>query len=654
VSSNPTCASLIHMRLLVPLIAALVPLLITPGLLAYFDVTPKIAFLLLGTALILLYGTGNLRNVSTILRAPAGRWWVALLAAQCLSSAIATAFSTHPALSLNGGNWRRFGLLSETGLLLFVLFAAAWLAADRSNIQTLLRAATAAGALAALYGIAQYFGWDPLMPVKAYQAGEGPFTIVRPPGTLGHADYFAAWLVVIVFFSLALVRLEQTRWPKVAALVVAALAAFAIVLSGTRSALLGLIVGAIVFTIAGRLRIRARAVALGLACLASLVLFFFSAPGSKLRARLHWSLEDLRGGARLLLWRDSLRMAAHRPLTGFGPETFATEFPRFQSVGLARAYPDFYHESPHNIFLDPLTSRGLLGVFPLLALCGLAAWCAFHLLCGAGSFACQLSSGFKTEARRTGLPASARSDPLGAPLAAALAASLVCQQFGVLIVPTALYFYLLLAILVAAVIPPATPAPTNSARSARWYLPFALATAVLLAVFAVRLLVADSALALADRRIESGDATGAAQAHRTVLRWQLAGAGSDLRYSRAMQQLSVRAPLFATSLMARQEAIQAGIAATRTSEDRQNAWYNLATLFAANNDAVSVERSLRNAIAWAPNWFKPHWTLARLLQATNRHGQALVEAAAAAELDAGHDPEVTETWKQLQKLPPTP
>jgi hypothetical protein len=78
------------MRLLVPLIAALVPLLITPGALAYFDVTPRIVFLLFGTALILLYRAQNIRNVSAILGARVGesnvgRWWVELLAAQWLS-----------------------------------------------------------------------------------------------------------------------------------------------------------------------------------------------------------------------------------------------------------------------------------------------------------------------------------------------------------------------------------------------------------------------------------------------------------------------------------------------------------------------------------------------------------------------------------------
>lgn len=605
------------MLLLVPLFSALVPLLILPGVVAYFDVTPKLAILLLGTALIALYRAQNVRNIAGLLGSKIGRAWVAVLALQWISSAIATIFSSHRALSLNGSIWRRFGLLTETSLLLFALLASAWLAANRKNIRLLLRACAAAGAVASIYGIAQYFGWDPLLSATSYQAGEGPFTIVRPPGTLGHADYFAAWLLMIAFLSLALERLEQNKWAKSAAYSTTALAAIAIILSGTRSAILGLIIGLIAFTIAGRLRIRARPTASALACVAALIVFFFSPAGSKLRARAHWSLDDVRGGARLLLWRDSFAMAMHRPLAGFGPETFVTEFPRFESVDLAHAYPDFYHESPHNMFLDPLTTRGLFGLLSIAALCVFGISVALRLL--------------------------GTRHPLGAPLAAALAAILIAAQFSVFIVPTALYFYLLLGILAAANTAEQT-APTRS----RWYLPVAATAAIVFAAFAIQLVAADAALARVDRHIQSGDAAGAAQAYQMVLRFEPAGDGSSLRYSRAMQQLSARVPLFATTLLARQEAFQSGIAATRDSEDRQNAWYNLATLFAANNDASSVERSLRNAIAWAPNWFKPHWTLAQLLQALNQHDQALAEAAIAVKLDAGHDPEVTEALRQLQ------
>src|SRR5438128_12283638 len=70
-------------------------------------------------------------------------------------------------------------------------------------------------------------------------------------------------------------------------------------------------------------------------------------------------------------------MALARPLAGYGPETFTAEFPRWQSLDLARAYPDFAHESPHNIFLDALVAQGIPGLLLLMAACGLGfrgAW----------------------------------------------------------------------------------------------------------------------------------------------------------------------------------------------------------------------------------------------------------------------------------------
>ena len=106
-------------------------------------------------------------------------------------------------------------------------------------------------------------------------------------------------------------------------------------------------------------------------------------------------------------------------------------------------------------------------------------------------------------------------------------------------------------------------------------------------------------------------------------------------------------PIFSTRLAARQQALDAGIRAVRSAEDRQNAWYNLALLLAEQNDATGAEQALRNAIAWAPHWFKPHWALARLLDLSGRGGEAIEEARIAIECDGGHDPEVGETWKQL-------
>ena len=567
----------------------------------------------------LLQVRANSCNMRALWGASAGRWLAGLLTAEWTAFAIASWLSLNRTLSVDGGSWRRLGLIPETGLLIFVLLASGWLAAQKDRVRTLLRAVAASGALAACYGIAQYLGWDPWLPVRAYQVGEGVFSIVRPPGTLGHADYFAAWLVVVLFFAVALDRIEDNWRYRAGALTAAGLAAMAILLSGTRAAMLGACVGGIALLLTRRERIPVRGVAIGLIWTASVAVFFFSPAGLKLRARLHWSIEDPRGGARLLLWRDSLHMSAHRPLVGFGPETFATEFPRFESIQLARLYPDFYHESPHNIFLDTLTAQGMLGLLALIGLCALGAWSAMRA-CRAGN-------------------------ALGPPLGAALAGLLVTQQFTAFVFTTALYFHLLVALLVVAAWSPWKPAPARKTQ------PVVLLPSVLLilifAAYATHLVMADRALTITWKRIIEGDIIGASAAYRSVQLWDRWGATSDLSYSRAMQEAATITPIFSTRLAARQQALDAGVRAVRSAENRQNAWYSLALLLAQQNDATGAERALRNAIAWAPHWFKPHWALARLLDLSGRGGEAIEEARIAIECDGGHDPEVGETWKQL-------
>ena len=69
----------------------------------------------------------------------------------------------------------------------------------------------------------------------------------------------------------------------------------------------------------------------------------------------------------------------------------------------------------------------------------------------------------------------------------------------------------------------------------------------------------------------------------------------------------------------------------------------------SRRDAAYDERSLRNAIAWGPNWFKPHWMLAQFLELANRRDEALREAEAAVERDGGHDPEGSDTLKKLKR-----
>lgn len=601
--------SVADMAIVVAATLALLPLILTPHLLFYFDITPKIAVLLAGAAVAIPVGLRGTRVQSQGLRLLG-----VLLIAEAVSLALSTAFSTDRALSLGGSNWRRFGLVTQLALVIFVWLAAQWAAQGRERIRLILRVIAVAGIPAALYGISQYFGWDPLIKTEAYRIGEAPLTIVRPPGTLGYVSYFATYLLSVIFAGAALWLIEDERawrWTGVAA---CALATAAMILTGTRAALVGLVSGALALGVVLRPRIRARPVVAAAGAVAVIAGFYFSPAGELLRSRTRWFVEDPRGGSRLLLWRDSLRMASVRLPLGWGLETFSPDFPRYQSAELARAYPDFYQESPHNIFLDALVSQGIPGFAILLGVTALGfyAW------------------------RKAG------DRKLAGALGAGLVAILVSQQFTTFISVTAVYYYLTIALLVAAAFV-AEPRPALGKRAYP-----ALAISVAFVVFAVGLVAADAGLARVRKLIQARDVPAAVAAYQRVLRWSPPGMRNDLWYARAIGGAARGAKRPGDAILGWQQGLTAAVRAARSDEERQNAWYILAEFYAYQNDFPHTEESLRAAISCAPNWFKPHWVLARVLASAKRLDEARNEARRAVELDGGRDPEVIQTDREIE------
>jgi len=218
-------------------------------------------------------------------------------------------------------------------------------------------------------------------------------------------------------------------------------------------------------------------------------------------------------------------------------------------------------------------------------------------------------------------------------LAAAIVAGIAAQQFTAFTIPTAVLFFTAVAL--------ALPAPSSPDRAPRYAL--AIPVAATLLYLAFRVTAADRFLELTRRDIDAGNGQAAATHFEAFDRWRLPGAGSDLWYSRAMAVLAQRSP---NQILRTQAAAQAGYAALRattTAEDPFNAWYHAAALYATTNDAVYTERSLRAAIDAYPNWFKPHWMLARVLRIAGRNQEAAREAALAVELDGGKHKEVLDT-----------
>jgi O-antigen ligase len=581
-----------------------VALAFLPGWTFYYDVIPKAVAVLLGAAALSVCAAWNREFPTLVWTSHAVRRNALLALAALLILGIATVNSPLVPLAWQGSTWRHLGATIQFAIVISAFLAGAF-ARSAANRLALLRGLCAAGMLAALYGIAQYFGWDPWLDASGYHFGEGAFQIVRPPGPMGHSNYLAAFLLWPVFCGAALFRSD--RWLS---LVTIFTGVVAIILCGSRGALFGLATGAVLLAWFQRPRIRT---VLSLFAVATVLLaaFYASPFGERLRARVFWIGEDAAGGSRLLLWRDSLRMGLTRPLTGFGPDTFAAEFPAFQSAELSRKFPDFYHESPHNMFLDAFVGQGLPGIL---------LWCAWIAV--------------GVHAARRALPGPHRT--IAAGLLAALTASVAAHQFAVFVIPTE--FVMLLGIVLLVSLDDSPTAP--HAKLPRLVSLGAILVAVLFAIPAVRLFRADIALA----RVRYADSVTAGALWRKT---NESPVQADLYLSRQWTANAVNATTAIDKLRWAQIAGEAALAATRDPEQRQNAWYNLAILQAAANDAAGVEHSLRFAIAAAPTWFKPHWTLARLLATTGRLPDARQEARLALDLNGNRDAEVIATMGEI-------
>ncbi|HZL57145.1 MAG TPA: O-antigen ligase family protein [Bryobacteraceae bacterium] len=604
------------MFVLLLLVGAVLPLAIAPGLLFHFDVSPKTIVLGLAAAAALLRTRAIPGEMAALWSRRGGRALVCLATLQALWTGIATAASTNPGLSLAGSAWRQFGFLTTLLMLVTVVLIAGNLCSRPQNAGLLLRIVAIAGIAASFYGVAQYFDLDPFQPSVNYQAHAGDSVIVRPPGTLGHADYFAWWLSIEALCGLALAKRSSGIWRAVGFGCVA-FTGIAILLTGTRAAYVAIVAGMIAFALLTRFKFKKKHASTALLLIAIPAGFYFSPAGTRLRARAAWSGEEPAGGARPLLWRDSIRMAGSKPIAGFGPETFQSAFGLWQSAELARLYPDFHHESPHNVALDALTSMGIPGLLLLIAW-GVAAL---------GSAARAI-----------------RVQPkVAAPLAAALVASFTASLFDAAGLGPVILSLLVLSLIVSA----EPPELRRSIATPRWIV---IAVCGIMAICACTFA---GTVATADYRLAVFQRAPSRPTGEAALRWELPATAEDIYVSRVLLNLCQSVTAITARIECWREAEQVAARATGTAGDPANAWYNLAEFTAAQNDIRGTEMALRKAIGVAPNWFKPHWTLARLLAQTEHLKEAVIEGQRAAILNSGHDAEVSDTARQLRSRLPS-
>lgn len=265
--------------------------------------------------------------------------WIVLLLWGVVTSAVAV----DPLSAWVGTPDRRFGTVA-----LFTLgaaFVAGQGITDSAGRRLLSRAAVVALLGMSLYGVAEAAGWTVRLTTTAPRLGS----------TFGSAAYLGAGLCLFAPMAAGVLGdgNEQRGWRVMGAMALAG-AAFLLVGSGTRAALLGLAVAVVV---SARIWLPAtgRHLAVVGAAAAALVLVLFLYPGA---GRL--LQPDAEG--RLAEWRVAISTLAAHPATGAGLEGYRVVFPRQVDVEYVRRYgrstvTDRAHSGP----LDAGVSLGVPG-----------------------------------------------------------------------------------------------------------------------------------------------------------------------------------------------------------------------------------------------------------------------------------------------------
>jgi O-antigen ligase len=606
----------------------LVPLAIAPRFFSFnFDSLPKVLVVYL-VAAGLLVAPRLWRNSWERLQATTqGRLFLVFVLAEGLSLIISTIFSSDPQLSLFGTHWRYFGALSQLALLVWAVMAAGSFASQPAALRFALRCCSWGGLLAAVYAVFQFFGVDPLMDPNFYRLIL-PGQIARPPSSLGHAGYLAGFETVVFFVAFVARTLEPGKRWRLFHFATSAMALIAVLVSGTRAGVIANVVGlAMICVMQGSSSVRVRVVAaLLLLVLGAAGLILLTPRARDLRERVRQWTEDP-GGTRLPVWKDTLGLIAARAILGNGPETFVVVFPRYQSESLSRRYPDFQHESPHNIFLDTAVSQGLAGLVVLVFGIGLAGWCAWTA------------------------PPGTR--PAAQLLFAGLIACVVFHQFFVFTLPNAFVFLLLTAALVALAADPNSKAePLKPAADLTLRGGGALLGLVFLAG-TLQVFLTDHGFARIDTLLRHGDLTGAVDAHRAALRTQLLGYAPELWYSQQMNAAARLLPAGDQQKLALSEAYESSrLAAERPGEDRLLAEYNRAVSCALAGDLGEANRMAQDMVTLAPNWYQPHWVLSRLLFQQGKPAEARREGELALALAANSKPALHEQISRYMRLLP--
>ena len=251
-----------------------------------------------------------------------------------------------------------------------IFFAVVLICRDRSRLVVVVGGLLLGMALASAQGVAQ--GALGLPGEVGFVADNGE-VVTRVQGSFEHPNQFGGFLALLVPLAVAAVATGASpRWLRLLAAGGLALAIPALILSFTRGAIAGIVLGSLIWLAVMRPRVAVvLAVALGLAS--------FTLAPDLLRERLTLEGHENEVTLRADIWQAALAIYADHPVLGVGTGNFAEAYSRLPSTLAGGTQRRLLHGgqlltpvAAQNLFLNVLAEMGTLGFLAFLAFLALA------------------------------------------------------------------------------------------------------------------------------------------------------------------------------------------------------------------------------------------------------------------------------------------
>lgn len=348
------------------LLTPFIVLIVTRALYFPFITGKNFTFRILVEVLAALWVFAALRFPSFRPRTSALAWAVLIFMAVL---GAATVFSISPYHSFWSNYERMEGYIGLLHLFLYFLILGSVFRGER-DWKLFFNTSLAVSVVVALYSVLQLLG-----KLTIHQGG------TRVDATLGNATYLGVYLLMHLLLTVVLFFWTNSRALKAAYAAIFVLHTVILYYTASRGPILGFLIGLFIFAGLSAVLTGGRARRLAAGVLVVLVLVpaaFFLVKDTpfvhrdRVLARFIDITQDAAIKGRLVIWQMALRGWQERPILGWGQESFVYVFSKYYEPSLWRNEPWF--DRAHNVFLDWLTSGGIVGLGAYLAMFGTAFW----------------------------------------------------------------------------------------------------------------------------------------------------------------------------------------------------------------------------------------------------------------------------------------